>query len=296
MELDKYKKIINQVLDNEVEEISLVTNTSNIVFKVVKKDKTVLYAKFYMHNSSHIDHELDLYNLIDNKYLKELVYSSNEYNMAIYKELKGKTVYELTDEEKSLYADKIVCSLVEFFSQVSKIKTEGYGLLNQDMKGMSTDFKEFIISRQNDTANNLKAYSYLSGIFKTIYDEYEDIIIGSNTLTPIDTNMQNIMILDDGTVKFIDPGELISAPILMGYGDFVAHTYKTILYDKLVDKLNLNSNDEKLLRIYAIFSSLNILSFLYKNGVNNLENVIPYGNKYTFSELITDHMEKLNLR
>lgn len=296
MELDKYKKIINQVLDNEVEEISLVTNTSNIVFKVVKKDKTVLYAKFYMHNSSHIDHELDLYNLVDNKYLKELVYSSNEYNMAIYKELKGKTVYELTDEEKSLYADKIVCSLVEFFSQVSKIKTEGYGLLNQDMKGMSTDFKEFIISRQNDTANNLKAYSYLSGIFKTIYDEYENIIIGSNTLTPIDTNMQNIMILDDGTVKFIDPGELISAPILMGYGDFVAHTYKTILYDKLVDKLNLNLNDEKLLRIYAIFSSLNILSFLYKNGVKNLESVIPYGNKYTFSELITEHMKKLNLK
>ncbi len=296
MELDKYRKIITEALGGEIEEISLVTNTSNIVFKVTKKDKTVLYAKFYMNNSSHIDHELELYKLVDNKYLKELVYSSKEHHMAIYKELIGKTVYELTEEEKNLYADKIVDSLIDFFNQISSIKTEGYGLINEDMKGMSSDFKEFIISRQTDTANNLKAYSYLSGIFKTIYDEYEDIIIGSNELTPIDTNMQNIMILNDGTVKFIDPGELISAPILMGYGDFVAHTYKTVLYDKLVSKLNLNSTDEKLLRIYAIFSSLNILSFLYKNGVDDLESVIPYGNKYTFSELITEHMEKLNLK
>lgn len=296
MNLDKYKKIINDALNNEVEDISLITNTSNIVFKVVKTDKEVLYAKFYMRNSSHIDHELELYNLVDNKYLKELVYSSSEHNMAIYKELKGKTIYELTDEEKKLYADKIVDSLIEFFSQVSKIETEGYGLLDEKMKGMNVDFKEFIISRQTDTSNNLKAYSYLNGIFKTIYDEYEDIIIGSNTLTPIDTNMQNIMVLNDGTIKFIDPGELISAPILMGYGDFVAHTYKTVLYDKLVSKLNLNSDEEKLLRIYAIFSSLNILSFLYKNGVKDLESVIPYGNKYTFSELITEHMEKLNLK
>ncbi len=177
MELDKYKKIINQALDNEVEEIKLVTNTSNIVFKVIKKDKSILYAKFYMNNSSHIDHELQLYKLIDNKYLKELVYSSKKHNMAIYKELKGKTVSELTEEEKELYADKIVCSLVEFFNQISSIQAEGYGLLDQNMKGMSSDFKEFILNRQTNTSNNLKAYSYLSGIFKTIYDEYEDIII-----------------------------------------------------------------------------------------------------------------------
>ncbi len=296
MELEKYKKIITEALNDEILEISLVTDTNNLVFKVTKKDKTVLYAKFYMNNSSHIDHELELYKFVDNKYLKELVYTSSEHHLAIYKELKGKTVYELTEEEKSLYADRIINSLIDFFNQVSSIKTEGYGLINEDMKGMSSDFKEFIISRQTDTANNLKAYSYLSGIFKTIYDEYEDIIIGNNTLTPIDTNMKNIMILNDGTVKFIDPGELISAPILMGYGDFVAHTYKTVLYDKLVDKLNLNSTDEKLLRIYAIFSSLNVLSFVYKNGDKDLQSVIPYGSKYTFSELITEHMEKLNLR
>ena len=32
------------------------------------------------------------------------------------------------------------------------------------------------------------------------------------------------------------------------------------LYDKLIKKLNLSDNEQKLLRIYAIFSSLNILA------------------------------------
>ena len=51
----------------------------------------------------------------------------------------------------------------------------------------------------------------------------------------------------------------------------------------------------KLVRIYAIFSSLNILAFLKKNGVDNLEAVIPYGNTYTFYELIKEHLKFLNL-
>ena len=107
--------------------------------------------------------------------------------------------------------------------------------------------------------------------------------------------MKNIMILNDGSIKFIDPGEMISAPILMGYGDFVAHTYKTILYEKLIQSLKLDDKELKLLRIYAICSSLNILAFLKNNGVNELNKVIPYGNKYTFYELINDHLKFLDL-
>ena len=107
--------------------------------------------------------------------------------------------------------------------------------------------------------------------------------------------MKNIFITENNEVKFIDPGELISAPILMSYGDFVAHTYKTTLYDCLMEKLNLNDEDIKRLRIYAIFSSLNILAFLSNNGVTNLDEVIPYGNKYTFYDLINNHLLKLGI-
>ena len=81
----------------------------------------------------------------------------------------------------------------------------------------------------------------------------------------------------------------------MGYGDFVAHTYKTILYDNLIKKLNLNEEESKLIHIYAIFSSLNILAFLHKLGVSELESVIPYGNNQTFFTLISEHLKEIDL-
>lgn len=161
------------------------------------------------------------------------------------------------------------------------------------MQGTKNTFEEFIYERQNDTATILKDYPYLNCLFNVIYDEYKDIMVGSNTLVPIDTNLKNVMLLKDGMIKFIDPGELISGPILMGYGDFTAHTYKTILYDKLMNKLSLSKTEEQLLRIYAIFSSLNILAFLHKLGVKELNKVIPYGNTYTFYQLISEHLEYL---
>ena len=67
------------------------------------------------------------------------------------------------------------------------------------------------------------------------------------------------------------------------------------LYDYLNERLNLSSDDEIRLRIYAIFSSLNVLAFLKSNGVDELSNIIPYGNKYTFFELIKKHLETLGL-
>lgn len=289
-----YELFIKEKLE-DVKNISRVSEATNIVYKITMNDNSVLYAKFYLDITSHVDHEIELYKIIDNKYLKELVYSSNAPRMAIYKELKGKTLDELTEIEKEKYGDTIIDSLCTFFDDISKIHVDGYGILDKDMNGKYDSFEKFIVTRQTETANNLKDYPELSNLFSLIYSKYKDIIIGDNCLTPIDTNMKNIMVCDNGEVKFIDPGQLISAPILMGYGDFVAHNYKTVLYDKLIDKLNLSENEEKLLRIYAIFSSLNTLSFLHSIGVPNILEITSFGNPYTFSELIEEHAKKLEL-
>lgn len=290
-----YEKNIYDALGKDILTIEEVSHSNNIVFKVVMKSKEVYYAKIYLSNSSHIDHELDLYELINNKYLKELVYSTSNPKMAIYKELKGRTVDSISDNEMIKYSDKIVDSLCDFFDSISNIHVNGYGILDKKMNGTSSSFEEFIVKRQSETSNKLKDYPYLANLFKAIYSKYREIIIGDNTLIPIDTNMKNIMVLEDGSIKFIDPGELISGSKLMGYGDFVAHSYKTILYDKLITRLNLSCNDKKLLRIYAIFSSLNILAFLHDLGVEDLASVIPFGNKYTFYNLISEHIEVLDI-
>ena len=292
--MDNYINKIKEVLGNDVLNIELVSKTSNYVFKVVTKNE-VLYAKFYLNNSSHIDHELYLYKLLDNKYLKELVISSDNPKFAVFKELKGKTLDELSKDELLSYRETIVDSLIQFYDTVGSVKVDGYGLLDSEIKGTSKSFLDFIVNRQMDTQNVLKDYDLFNSAFSMIYDKYSYLITGDNCLVPIDTNAKNIMLTDDGNIKFIDPGELISGPKLMGYGDFVAHTYKTSLYDCLIDKLNLSPDDLKRIRIYAVFSSLNILAFLKKLGVQDLKEVIPYGNKYSFYDLISEHLEELSL-
>lgn len=286
-----YESKIREILGEDVE-IYEVGETSNKVFKVNTGSK-IVYVKFYRDNSSHVDNELKIYDLVSDKYLKEVVYKSDSPKMAIFGELVGKTIDELSREELDNNSDKIVDSIIDYFTSISSNKTTGYGLLDDNLCGKSNDFIEFLRTRQKDTSDTLKDYPELSSIADELLDKYSSIIESDNSLVPIDTNMKNVMVCDDGSIKFVDPGEMISGPILMGYGDFAAHTYKTVLYDKLVEKLDLSSDEEKLIRIYAIFSSLNILAFLRKLGVTELDKVIPFGNSYTFYDLISEHLEYL---
>ena len=273
----------------------MVSETNNKVYKVTLENGKVLYAKFYKENSSHIDNELKVYDIVDNKYLKEVYYKSLNPKMAIFEELIGKTVSDLTDEEKEKYADKIISSVCDYFNNISNYKVDGYGILDSNLNGKYSSFLEFIKSRQEETSLILNEYKELSVLFDLIYEKYKNIMLGDNSLVPIDTNLNNIMVMNNGEIKFSDPGEMISGPILMAYGDFVAHTYKTILYEKLIEKLKLNEDEKKLLRIYAIFSSLNILAFLKKHGVDELNTIIPYGNTHTFYEMIDEHAKELKL-
>lgn len=294
-EYKNYIDLITAALNGDVKKVDFVSETNNIVFKVQTETQGVVYAKFYLNRSSHIDHEMDLYDIMDRKYLKDVVTSSESPKFAIFKELKGKVLDELSAEEIEQNKEKIVDSLIYFYETVGSKKAEGFGLLDDKMHGTSESFQEFITSRQKDTEKVLEKYPVLNCAFSKIYAKHKDLLVGDNSLVPIDTNAKNVMLTDDGNVKFIDPGELISAPKLMGYGDFVAHTYKTPLYDTLMEKLDLSKEDEQRLRIYAIFSSLNVLAFLEKLGVPDLDKVIPYGNTNTFYSMIEEHLHELGI-
>ena len=291
----EYIDIIKNALDGDVKKVDLVSQTSNIVFKVQTEKYGIVYAKFYLNRSSHIDNEMHLYSLLDQKYLKEPIVSSENPKFSIFKELKGKVLDELSPEEITANKEKIVDSLIYFYETIGSQKTKGFGILDENMNGTSESFQDFIVKRQTGTEEVLKGYPVLGTAFSEIYKKYGTLLVGANSLVPIDTNAKNVMLTDSGDVKFIDPGELISAPKLMGYGDFVAHTYKTELYDSLIKKLNLSKEDEQRLRIYAVFSSLNVLAFLKNLGVKDLDKVIPYGNKYTFYSLIEEHLKELGI-
>ncbi len=291
--MENYENLIREAI-SDAEEINLISETNNKVYKVSKASET-LFAKFYLNRSSHIDHEMQLYKIIDNKYLKETVYSSEEPQFTIFKELKGTTIDELSKEEKEENKEKVISAVIDFYSSCEKHKLQGYGLVGKNMNGESKSFAEFITARQLSTQNVLKDYPIVNNAFSKIYEKYGEKLLADNCIVPIDTNMKNIMLTENGEIKFIDPGEIISAPILMGYGDFLAHTYKTPFGDELLKRLTLNEEEEKQLRIYAVFSSLNILAFLKNLGVDDLQSVIPYGNKVTFFDLIAEHLEYLEI-
>ena len=180
--------IVKNILEEKCVSINLISNTSNIVYKIIMNDGKTLYVKFYKENSAHIDHELKLYNLVDKKYLKELCYSSANPKMAIFKELVGKTIDELSEEELKNNSNKIVSCVCEYFNSISSIKVKGYGLLDNKLQGRYEDFYHFLKERQQSTSKVLKDYKELSDIADRIFKRYENIIYADNALVPIDMN------------------------------------------------------------------------------------------------------------
>ena len=193
---NKFIDIIKETL-GDVISIDLVSQTSNIVFKVLTEKYGTLYAKFYLNKSSHIDHEIHLYDMIDSKYLKEVLFISEKHDFAIFKELKGKTIDELILDEINEYKEQIIDSLIYFYETVGKQRVNGYGLLDSNMNGTSKSFEDFIVNRQIGTEEVLKEYPILNSAFSNIYSKYKSLIIGDNFLVPIDTNAKNIMVTEN---------------------------------------------------------------------------------------------------
>jgi len=192
--IEFYEAQIRECLGEKVNHIELVSSTNNIVFRVDTAKYGTAYAKFYLENSSHIDHEMELYGLIDSKFLKEVIITSTDPKMAVFDELKGKTIDELSQEEIEKNKEKIIDSLIYFYETLGKNKIKGYGLLDKDMKGKSSSFQDFIIERQTKTQETLKDYPVLNNTFSKIFEKYKDLLIGDNSLVPIDTNAKNVML------------------------------------------------------------------------------------------------------
>ena len=273
----------------------MVSDAHNIVFKFTY-DGQCYYATFYRDgNATHIDNEILLYNTIPikgKKYLKTLVLFNNEIeseSFAIFKEEKGKLLSdmlingEVTDE----LSENIANSLIEYFSIISTITTKNYGNLSNSYEGNYSTFLEYLRDYQiktvdtlskNDKTRTLSLYPrYLIDKYSRILDE------GYSCVTPIDSNFNNIMITEKNEVKIIDPGAIVSAPINMGLGELTAHSYGTVIYEKLIKGLNASPQEVQRLSIYAILSLLNI--------IGDIEKSKPFGNQKTFFDLINEHLE-----
>ena len=299
--IELYKKKIEDAINRPVQNMTLVTEANNIVFSYEDQGK-VYFAKFYQSKGTHIDNEVLLYENIPDegkKYLKNMIFSdqSEECKFALYEEVKGKTLAsmlengEVTDE----LAIQIAKSLLNYFRIISKIKSTNYGNLSNSFEAQYPTFLQYLYEYQFKTTETLflnEKTRRISSLPYSLLSKYADILDeGNASVTPIDSNFKNIMITDDGQVKIIDPGAIVSAPMSMGLGELVSHSFGTIIYDKLMQEMKATQLEKKRLSVYGILSSMNVMAFLVRNNIGDINQSKPFGNKNTFFELINKHLE-----
>ena len=305
--MDKYINRLENVLKSKIEVVEEISNTNNVIIKF-KANNTIYYLKIYNNKALHIDNELMLYEILPEEskmIFKKLVYSNykddDENKFAVFEEVKGETLADLLDKDKidDNFADEISKKLIEYFQSISSIKTNKFGNLNGNLEGNYDNFLKYLYEYQFPTATTLflnEKTRHLSSLpFKLLVDHADILNDNRNCIAPIDSNFKNIIITEDKQIKIIDPGAIVSSPIAMGYGELVAHSYGTIIYDKLIKNLNFDKIEIKKLSIYAILSLLNILAFLVRNNIGEIEKNKPFGNKYTFLQLIDMHLKIINL-
>lgn len=303
MNMENYIRKIEEVIQKKVSDAKLVSDTNNIVIEYTVEGKKY-FAKFYKNKGMHVDNEVMLYKLLPvegKRYLKNIVYSNFEMEdnekFAIYEEVKGKTLAEMLErgEVSEELASEISESLLNYFSIISRIKTNGYGNLQNSLEGKYDSYLRYLYEYQFPTAETLfmnkKTRSLSSLPFKLLAENAELLDEGYSCVTPIDSNFKNIMITDKGELKIIDPGAIVSAPLNMGLGELIAHSYGTVLYGQLMKNINATETHRKKLSIYGTLSSLNIMAFLVRNNIGDIEKSKPFGNTHTFFELLDGHLK-----
>lgn len=302
-ELIDYVRKIENVFGEKIKDVEIVSESNNIVIKFVFNCK-IYYAKFYKNKGIHVDNEIMLYNYIPEegkKYLKILTYSNfdlaEKEKFAIFEEVKGKTLAQIAEQEgiSDNLAKKVADSMWDYFTIISKVKTKKYGNLSGNLEGQYDDFLKYLYEYQFLTTEtlflNAKTRKISSIPYLLLEKNAELLDEGYSCLTPIDSNYKNIMIDENDNVKIIDPGAVISAPLSMGMGEFVAHSYGTKVYDKFIKRMQASSEEIKRLSIYGILSSTNIMAFLVRNNIGDINSSKPFGNNNTFFELIGKHLK-----
>ena len=303
--ISDYVAKIETSLQAKISDVELVSSSNNIVIKYKKDDKTY-FAKFYRNNATHVDNEVMLYEKMPEegkKYLKNLVYSNfstdDKTRFAIFEEVKGKTLAEMLEnnEVSEELADRVAKAMLNYFSIVSRIRTNKYGNLENGLEGKYDSYLKYLYEYQFPTTETLflnKKTRKISSLPYTLLGENAEFLDeGYSCVTPIDSNFKNIMITERGEIKIIDPGAIVSAPLNMGLGELVAHSYGTIIYDKLMENMQATESQKRKLSIYGILSSLNVMAFLVRNRIGDIEKSKPFGNTHTFFELIEGHLETI---
>ena len=274
----------------------LVSDANNLVVRVDGN-----YLKIYQEGKTTVqDNELQLYKKLNRpdlfkKVLADGIVPSTASGLqyALYETIHGKPLDEVKYTPQD--AKGISKSVYDFIQTTAEIPCEGFGTIDQNFNGSHETFKEFMFHFQHRTSTTLymnpstRKYSALG---YNLLVKFEKLLnFDKPSIIPVDLNMKNFLITDDGKTKVPDPGALLAGPKEMAYGEFTAHAFGTPLYEEF--KKHIGDADERLVRLFATLGLSNVLAFIVKHTDQNPETVKPFGNPNTFFSLIDEHKEFL---
>ncbi len=291
------KRIFEQNIRTLTSQIQLSDN-NNLVYLATSND-TKYIIKVYQNKGMYSDKEAYLLNKISNKNLRKMYYYEEkpagiDYPISILEYIEGETLLDHVKNDLSLEnAEKYTTQIFNFLQDCFEHAEDGFGCIVNDQEYSHESWQSYLFDALTNPMKDLLQYNIsdlLEESFAIYFNCQQQISCENPVIVPIDLNLSNFIISKDNEVKVIDPGAIIAGDSHNAYGEFAAHTYKTLLWDCFAK--NLSNDSLKRVHIYALFDDLNILSFIARHG-GDVYKACPWGNPHTFIELIKLHIKEI---
>jgi len=286
--------IRSQTINSQNYEI--VSDANNLVARV---DSNFLKVYMSVGNTILQDNELLLYQVTKQPELYKKMLASGTiqndgrfFNYALFETIKGKTLDEVNYTQED--ASKISKTIYDHIQNVGQIQCTGFGDINQKFEGSHASWDKYVFDIQHKISRTLSkepATRKYSTLGHNLLVNNQDLLkCGKPSIIPVDLNFKNILVTDDNRTVIIDPGALLAGPKEMAYGDVMANSYGTKIFEEF--KKHIGDSDEDAMCLYATISLTSILAFITKIGLDPTQ-AKPFGNPNTFFSLIDELVDHL---
>ncbi|MFI0206881.1 MULTISPECIES: YcaO-like family protein [Streptomyces] len=207
-------------------------------------------------------------------------------------------------ESSAIDAVSTAEQLVAFLRECSTHPVEGAGDVDENLRGRSTGWTEYLHTYLERADRRLGAVSVeIAASLRLSWEAIRDYVRSHETelnqvkpaFVPIDLNLNNFLIADQGRLITLDLEEFWIADPLMALGELMAHTYATPLYTAILSAWGpLDRESLCRARMYALLSTMDIQLFIAEAGADPISEP-PWGNVIPFGELAVCHRTMLNV-
>ncbi|MFN8074467.1 MAG: YcaO-like family protein [Kineosporiaceae bacterium] len=136
----------------------------------------------------------------------------------------------------------------------------------------------------------------LAALAAAVDERTADLDGAGRGLVPLDLNLANLVLDDEGRLTVVDLETFWFADPLLALGEWTAHTYGTVLHPAVLRAWGpLSAAEHRRVRLYALLATLDIEVFVAETG-GDPEAATPWGNPHPFGLLASLHARALDAR